>query len=217
MWQNKEWNELSDRDKENFARVTNRLLSESFILRQQYDSREGLFRVNRDYRFIEHHKEMIEKYLSFSGWVLHVDDAFGVVHLTNEYEFNRVRLNKKVTYLLYTLRLIYEEEQERVSSRSNLSVSTTTGEIHQKLRSLGIMENKLSKHDLEDSLTFIRSFNIIDKLDDDWLNFDCRIIIYPTIIFIVPNERINALTHKPEEVEIEEEENLEDIQETVTD
>lgn len=216
MWQNEDYNRLTDKDKENFTRVTNRLLSESFILRQQFDPRENAFKINKDYRFIEHHKELITDYLNIVGWDMRIDDSFGVVRIRNTYEFNRVRLNKVPTYLLYTLRLIYEEEQERVSSRSNMSVSTTVADIHHKLRSLNLLETKLGKRELEESLSQIKSFNIIDKLDETWSHPDCRIIIYPSIIFIVPNEKIHTLTNQAETTN-EEDIEIEDLQETTLD
>ena len=99
------WTELYDKltggEKEEFKRILNLALSRTFIVRDVYDPKEGMMKVNPDYRFIERNFELFLEYLDFAGWSLDKDSNYGVITLSNNYEYNRVRLDRNTTMLLY--------------------------------------------------------------------------------------------------------------------
>ena len=189
------WNELYDKltnsDKEEFKRLLNLILSHTFIVRDIYDLKEGLVKVNPDYRFLERNFELFLDYLEFAGWTLEKDSNYGVIALSNTYEYNRVRLDRNTTMLLYTMRLIFEEEREKITLRHE--ILTTTGQIVHKLITLGLVKKKPSDKDLTDALRQLAFHNVIQKLEGSWEDAECKILILPSILFIVTNERISRI------------------------
>lgn len=190
MWY-KDWALLSGADKDQFTRLVNIMLAKTFILRDRFDHREKIVTVDRDYRFIERNYELFREYLGVAGWDLVLDPNFGVAHINNRYGYNRRLLDKVTTYFLYVLRLIYEEEREKLSLRRE--VATTVGELAQKLGYLGLSDRKISDSVQAESLGLLKDINIIDRLDGSWSDPEARILIYPSIIFLVTNEKINFL------------------------
>jgi hypothetical protein len=190
MW-SEHYDKLTNSEKEEFKRLLNLLLSRTFIVRDSYDSKEGMVRVNSEYRFLERNFELFMHYLDFAGWVLEKDSNYGVISLKNTYEYNRVLLNRNTTMLLYTMRLIYEEEREKVTLRRE--ILTTTGQIVHKLITLGLVKKKPSDKDLADALRQLAFHNVIQKLEGSWEEAECKILILPSILFIVTNERISRI------------------------
>ncbi len=190
MW-SEHYDKLTNSEKEEFKRLLNLLLSRTFIVRDIYDAKEGMVRVNSEYRFLERNFELFMDYLDFAGWVLEKDSNYGVISLKNTYEYNRVLLNRNTTMLLYTMRLIFEEEREKVTLRRE--ILTTTGQIVHKLITLGLVKKKPSDKDLADAFRQLAFHNVIQKLEGSWEGAECKILILPSILFIVTNERISRI------------------------
>lgn len=189
------WAELYDKltnsEKEEFKRLANYILARSFLLRDVYDAREGIIRVNPEYRFVERHFELFLDYLSYAGWTLMKDSSYGVIVLENAYEYNRIRLDRLTTLILFTFRLIFEEEREKVTLRKE--VLTTTGQVVHKMLTLGIAKRKPPDRDLTSSLRLLAGHNIIQKVDGSWEEAGTRLLILPSILFIITNQKINEL------------------------
>lgn len=198
------WNQLFDRlnnsEKEELKKLINYLLSHTFIVRDIYDVKEGMMKVNPDYRFVERNFDIFFEYLSFSGWVIQKDSNYGVVYLESSYEYNRVRLERTTTVILYILRLIYEEERAKVSLRNE--ILTTTGQIVQKMITLGLVKKKPSDRELIESLRQISTYQIIQRISGAWEEAETKLIILPSILFVVSNEKISRMY---EMMELEEE------------
>ena len=69
---------------------------------------------NPDYTFLSLHYEAVQEYLRLLDWDLRKDDLNGYFYVINTDEANRCNLNKKETAILLALRMIYEENQERL-------------------------------------------------------------------------------------------------------
>ncbi|MDD4503519.1 MAG: DUF4194 domain-containing protein [Clostridiaceae bacterium] len=189
------WNELYDKltnsEKEEYKRLLNYLLSHTFVIRDIYDVKESMMKVNSEYRFVERNFELFEGYLAFAGWMLQKDNNYGVISLANTYEYNRVRLDRNSTLILYTIRLIFEEEREKVALRNE--ILTTTGQIVHKLITLGLIKKKPSDKDLIDALRLLSNHNIIQKVSGAWEEADAKLLILPSILFVVTNEKISRM------------------------
>ncbi|MEW5785417.1 MAG: DUF4194 domain-containing protein [Bacillota bacterium] len=191
MWE-AEWSALGDKEQEQFTRVVNLLLQKTFLLRDELDHKTGgNLTINRDYRFLERHLSLFREYLRVSGWELQLDARHGVAALYNRFGYNRRRIDKNTTYFLYVLRLIFEEQMENLSARKE--ALTTVGAVVEKMFHLGLLEKKPSDKALRDSLSFLKSINIIDRLDGAWTGPETRLVIFPSIIFLVTNDKINSL------------------------
>ncbi|MGI6684504.1 MAG: DUF4194 domain-containing protein [Bacillota bacterium] len=190
MW-HELYGKLTNWEKEEFKRLLNLVLSHTFIVRDLYDPKEGMMKVNSEYRFIERNFELFLEYLEFAGWSLDKDSNYGVISLRNIYDYNRLRLDRNTTMLLYTMRLIFEEEREKVALQHE--ILTTTGQIIHKLITLGLVKKKPSDKDLADAFRLLAYHNVIQKLEGTWEEAECKILILPSILFIVTNERISRI------------------------
>ncbi len=190
MWV-ESYEKLGNSEREEWKRLVNVLLSKTFITRDVYDPKEGLMKINSEYRFLERHFELVSEYLSYSGWDVRKDNQFGVISIENIYEYNRVRLDRFTTLILYTIRLIFEEERERITLRNE--IMTTTGQIIHKMIALNIFKRKPSDKDITDSLRLLANHNIIQKISGSWENADTKLLILPTVLFVITNERISRI------------------------
>lgn len=110
-------------DQREFSHVVNVLLLKGFVVRDMFDAREKMMRTNPNYRFIERYFNLIEDYLKYSGWHIEKDVVSGVICLSNDYEENRLRLDRETSLLLFTLRLIFEDEKKKVLKLMMQSIS----------------------------------------------------------------------------------------------
>ena len=187
------FDKLGMMDRENFRRLVNYLLGHSFLISADYDFEDGIRRSNPDYLFVERHYDLFEEYLSLAGFHLTRDTGYGVIALSSEYEYNHFRFDKLTTLFVYCFRLIYEEEREKLSLSQE--VFTTTGDLIHKLISVDAVAKKPANIQIRNALRTLARFRIISKLDGLWESADTRLLIRPSILFIVSNERIGNL-HK---------------------
>jgi hypothetical protein len=213
MW-NELFKKLNNSEQEEFRRLLNYLLSRTFLVRDIYDAKEAMMKINPDYRFVERNFDLFMDYLSFSGWTLLKDSNYGVIALENAYEYNRVRLNRTTTLILYLLRLIFEEEREKVTLRHE--VVTTTGQIVHKMITLGLVKKKPADRELIDALRQLSRHNLLEKLEGAWEEAETKLLILPSILFVITNEKISRMyeTFAVEEENAEEIEDAEDIRAT---
>lgn len=209
MWIN-DFEKLNNTEKDTFKRLVNLILAKTFVIRDYYDKVEKRMRVHSNYRFIERHFELFVDYLSYSGWKLHKDNNYGVIHLNSEYEYNRTGFNKFTTLVLMTMRLIFEENREEISIRNEVVVGVNS--FVQKMLTLDMIKKKPSAKDLVDALRTLLKFQIIEKIEGRWEDPDTNIIILPSILFILSNEKIKELSDLllEEQGEIEDQEEDDD-------
>ena len=195
-------------EQEAFRRIVNWLLAHTYLLQGTYAFEDNMNRTNPDYLFVERNFELFQDYLEYAGFRLERDSNYGVIFLTSSYEFNQIKLDKATTLMLYVLRLIYEEEREKLSLSRD--IFTTTGDLVHKMLSLGIIKRKPANLTLRDSLRTLNRFRIVEKVDGPWENADTRLLILPTILFIVTNERISNMYQLIDEEETGEHEETEE-------
>jgi hypothetical protein len=182
---------LTDGDREELARVVSLLLEQTFLVRDQWDPKEQRLRGNRDYRFLERNLPLVREYLAVAGFELQVDGRAGVMAVYNRYGRNRMKVDKYTTYLLYTLRLIYEEQMESASMRREVVVSLQ--DILGKMYSLGLVDRRLAVTQLTTAINRLRKLCILARIEGTPQEPESRWLIYPTITIAVSNERINNL------------------------
>ena len=130
-----------------------------------------------------------------------------------------MRLDKITTLMIYVLRVIYEEEREKLSLSKD--IFTSTGNLIHKMLSLGVIKKKPANSMIKDSLRMLNRFRIIEKLEGSWEDAETKLLILPTILFIVTNERISnmyrLLDEEPDRLpeEGENEETYEDAVDTL--
>lgn len=188
-----EYNRLSMADQENFKRVINVLLAHSYLYAEAYDFKNDLARTDPDYLFVERHFSLFQDYLGYAGFQLLLDRTYGVIALTSAFDANRVHFNKFTTLTAYTLRLIYEEEREKLSLSDRVVI--TTGDLIEKMMAVGAIDKKPADQKIGGAMRTLARFRIVTKPSGHWEEAETRILILPTILFIVSNEQI-ADMHK---------------------
>lgn len=210
---------LNMTEQDSFKKMVNWMLAHTFLLQKNYVFDDSMKKTNPDYLFVERNFELFEEYLEYSGFRLERDSNYGVIFLSSSYEFNRVRLDKITTLMIYVLRVIYEEEREKLSLSKD--IFTSTGNLIHKMLSLGVIKKKPANSMIKDSLRMLNRFRIIEKLEGSWEDAETKLLILPTILFIVTNERISnmyrLLDEEPDRLpeEGENEETYEDAVDTL--
>lgn len=172
---NESYTQLKEGEKNNFSRITNKLLQVNFITRVKVGDQN-------DYRFILAYREIFEAFFAMIDFRLNVHREDEVIYIVNEQRYNHISLRKTESLLILVLRIIYQRKQDYVTLDENVEVYLY--EIHEELTRIGYLDNKrITKSELKPALSFLRSYNIIDYIDRG-LHDDARIKIYPTIIYV---------------------------------
>jgi hypothetical protein len=188
-------------DQEAFAKAINQLLLTSFIVRDEFDRREKTIKINPTYRFIERHFDLINDYLSYSGWRVDKDLILGVFSLVNEYDHNRLRFDREVSLILFVLRLIYEEEKKEGGHIGD-SIYLTTPLVMKVMHDRGILipNKKLTGRLVGRALKEIANHHIIARVSGTYDEGNVTFYLLPSITFAVDNDKIVAISQALEKL-----------------
>ena len=180
---------LLQRDKEEFKRICNRLLSVCFLCKGNA--------VNRtDYYFVLKYKEKFAEYLGVLGYRLNVNEEYGVIQLTNPQNYNRLNLKLFESIILLVLRILFDEKKRELSVSDEVIINL--GDIQDKFLSLKIRDKMIDKTTMGNTLKLFRRFQIIEILDRDLGNEESRILIFDSILMAVKVEEIKQAYEKLE-------------------
>lgn len=213
MW-NEEYEKLSSYEKGEFRRLSNYLLSHTYLVRYEYQSGQQMTMPSSDYTMVSRLFPVMQEYFSVSGWKLEKEDNYGVISLINIYDHNRLRVDRFTTLFLYTCRLIYEEHREE--SGQFHTVRTDTQTIVEKMRMLGLLEKgKTSQKERLDSQRTLAHYNILQKMDSTWSNEGNQLLILPSILSMVSNQGINDMMTELEEMKNNETQDDDETEESI--
>lgn len=181
---------MLQRDKENFRRICNRLLSCCFLCKSNVSNKS-------DYYFVLKYRSEFKTYLEVLGYRLEINEELGVIQLTNDYNYNRLNLKLYESVILLILRILYDEKKRELSVSDEVIVNL--GDIQDKYLSLQIREKMIDKTTMRNALSMLRRFQIIETLDRDLGNEESRILIYDSILMAV---RIDDIRKAYEKLEI---------------
>ncbi len=180
---------MLQREKDEFKRLCNRLLSICFVCKSDIANRA-------DYYFIIKHKECFSQYLNVLGYRLEINEEYGVIQLTNAQNYNRVNLKLFESIILLILRILYDEKKRELSVSDEVIV--TQGDIQDRYLSLKIREKMIDKTTMRNALSLFRRFRLIEVLDKNMSNEESRILIYDSILMAVRVEDIKQAFEKLE-------------------
>lgn len=180
---------MLQRDKDEFKRICNRLLSVCFLCK-------GNATNKMDYYFVLKYREKFADYLGILGYRLDINEEYGVIQLTNMQNYNRLNLKLYESIILLILRILFDEKKRELSASDEVIVNL--GDIHDKFLSLKIREKMLDKTTLRNALSLFRRFQLIETLDKDLNNEESRILIFDSILMAVKVEDIKQAYEKLE-------------------
>lgn len=175
---------MLQKDKDEFRRVCNKLMSICFICKQNEDTKS-------DYYFILRQKPVFLRYLDVLGYTLEINEEYGVIQLVNRENYNHVRLKLNDSIILLILRILYDEKKRELSLSD---VVVNIGDIQEKYLSLRIREKQIDKTTMGNALRLFRRYNIVALLDRDLAQEDARIVIYDSILMAVRVEDIRRVS-----------------------
>ena len=178
---------MLQRDKDEFTRICNRLLSQCFVCKKNETTRA-------DYYFIMKYKEKFLEYLSVLGYRLDINEEYGVVQLVNTQNYNRYNMKLFESIILLILRILYDEKKRELSISDEVIINM--GVIHEKFMSLKIRDKMIDKTTLRNAISTMRRFQLVEPLDRDLSNEDARLIIYDSILMAVRVEDIRSVYEK---------------------
>ena len=172
---------MLQRDKDDFSRICNRLLSSCFLCKRNETNKA-------DYYFVLKHRDKFLVYLSLLGYRLEINEEYGVVQLTNPRNYNRYNLKLFESIILLILRILYDEKKRELSISDEVIINV--GDIHEKFMSLKIRDKMIDKTTLRNAISTFKRFQLIETLDSDLSSEDTRIIIFDSILMAVRVEDI---------------------------
>ena len=181
----------TQKELEHFKDVCNQLLSRTYVVRTLYKPGEG--RVNNpDYVFLSAHDEVIRDYLALLDWDLRKDDLNGYFYVLNTDEANRCNLNKKETAILLAIRMIYEENIERLGLEQD-AVCTVRDVLEKVVTDYAILPAKPNMDEVKRALTVLDNHSVIQRIEGENSEGNGKIAIFPTVLSAVSSEKLNAI------------------------
>lgn len=189
---NFEWfNTATQKELDRFKAICNQLLSRTYVVRTVYRPGEG--RVNNpDYGFLSAHFEVVRDYLAYLDWDLRKDDLNGYFYVLNTDEANRCSLNKKETAILLAIRMLYEENVERLGLERD-AVCTVRDVLEKVVTDYAILPTKPNMEEVKRALTVLDNHAVIQRLDGKYNQGSCKFAILPTVLSVVSSEKLNSI------------------------
>lgn len=177
--------------KEKFRIAANKLLNQCFILKKKEDTRS-------DYVFILQNKQYFQEYFELLGYQIEMNENQGVIALMNANGTGRLHLKKSESILLLIFRLLYIEKRKELSLNEETVIIME--EMHQKYNMLKIdAKATIDKTTLRDTIRLFKRYQLVQPLDADVTVLECRLKLYPSLLFAVTNEDINAYYEEMQE------------------
>ena len=180
---------LSQKDRENFKRICNRLLSVCFICRKNEATKS-------DYYFILKYRDEIQSCLEVLGYRLEINEEYGVAQLVNPQNYNRLQLKLFESIILLILRILMDEKKRELSLSGDIIIEV--GEIQEKFMALNIRDKIIDKTTLNNALKLFKRMNLLEPLDRDLTKEDSRILLYDSVLMAVRVEDIRRAYQKIE-------------------
>lgn len=177
------YEKMTSGEKSQLARCINLLLSRTFLLSETYDEKEKLMKGSSDYRLVDLYFEWVHTYLAMAGWELLKNRNLGVIYVESNFSYNRLKMNRMTTLILLTIRLLYDEEREKLTLRKEILMSA--GDVVSRLISFHALKKKPSDADLQDSFRILARFNLIKKISGDWQDAQCQFLALPSLQLVL--------------------------------
>lgn len=189
---NMDWlNGATQKEIDQFKSVCNQLLSRTYVVRTIYKPEKGRI-TNPDYTFLSIHYEHVRDYLALLDWDLRKDDMNGYFYVLNTDEANRCNLDKKETAILLAIRMIYDENQERLGLEQD-AICTVRDVLEKVVTDYAILPAKPNMEEVKRALTRLENHSIIQRIDGKFNKGNCKFAILPTVLSVVSADKLNMI------------------------
>ena len=130
--------------------------------------------------------------------------------MLNTDEANRCNLNKKETAILLALRMIYDENQERLGLEQDV-ICTVRDVLEKVVTDYAILPAKPNMDEVKRALLQLENHSILQRIDGKFNQSNCKFSILPTVLAAVSSEKLNDVVSVLRKEETADEEAEEDI------
>jgi hypothetical protein len=181
----------TQKELDQFKAICNQLLSRTYVVKTL--CRADKVRVNNpDYIFLSIHYAEVREYLALLDWDLRKDDFNGYFYVVNTDEANRCQLDKKQTAILLALRMIYDENQERLGLEHD-AICTVRDLLEKVVTDYAILSSKPNMDEVKRALTLFDNHCVIQRLEGKYSQGSCKFAILPTVLTVVSSEKLDAV------------------------
>ena len=185
------YEKMDSADRTRLTRCIHMLLGHTFLLSDVYDEEEKAMKSNSDYRLVERYLDWVRTYLEMAGWTVLQNRNLGVIYIESQYGSDRVRLNQITTVFLLAIRLLYDEEREKLAIRKEITL--TTEDVVGRLLSFGTFQKKPSDTDMTEAFRVLSRYNLIHRIEGDWKEAECRFLVLPSVALALDGEVIKRI------------------------
>lgn len=195
---NEKYRELNETNKKTFSRVVNKLIKETFIVKEK-EADKG------DYLYVLDNKALFISYFEISDYELILDRFNDLCYIKTMENRNRVRLNKFTTCLVLIFRQFYYTKRKEITTDNQVVVQLE--DIIEKVRTSKVFKDDKKINAYKETLPLLRNYKLIDY-KASVINESLPIRILPSIQVVVPqdkleeiNARLNAMKNISDEGE----------------
>lgn len=180
--------ELSEAQKDNFSRITNKILAINYICAHREKDRN-------DYYFICANEKLFKHYFSILDYGFYINKADTVAYINNLQHYNHLNLKMLHSVVLLLLKKLYFQKSQDFQDTEHINI--TLAELHNEIEATGLYNGRIKQTELNDVYQFLKRYSICDRIGD-LKNDDTILIIYPTINYILPYQKIEDILVKIE-------------------
>ena len=147
---------LSDEEYAELTDIMTALLKSGSIMKSKIDPLTKMQKNDPRYERLRVIENQVRVFLFAFGINLMHDSTYGIYYVKSD-TAERSRLTKEQTYLLFILRLIYDEKMRE----ANLEIKTTRKEIRDYGDKTGLITETIPETTWDSTLTFLKNKNII--------------------------------------------------------
>ncbi|MDF9825515.1 hypothetical protein M2475_001962 [Breznakia sp. PF5-3] len=180
------YSNMSTYQRDNFSRILNRLLSVNYLC-------GGRKKDRNDYYFISDYESLFSNFLILIDYNFYINKADQVVYIINKNNYNHLNINKIYSVVLLLLRKMYFQKSQELQDTEFINV--TLGELHAEVEATGLYDKRINITELKELYQFLSRYNICERIGD-LRDDDSRLILYPTINYILPIHKINEIEER---------------------
>ena len=180
---NEKYRELNETNKKTFSRIVNKLIKETFIVKEK-ELDKG------DYLYVLENKALFISYFELSDYELVLDRFNDLCYIKTTENRNRVRLNKFTTCLVLILRQFYYTNMKEVTT--DIQVIVQLEEIIEKLKTSKVFKDEKKINSYKEALPLLRNYKLIDY-KASIINESLSIRILPSIQVVVPQDKLEEI------------------------
>ena len=174
---------LKEKEKEDFSRICNKFIHETFIIKGKDNERN-------DYYFVQENLTLFKLYFAVIDFDVILDVGKGIIFIRTLADHNRVRLTKFETVILLILRKYYYTKSKEITSTSKVIVSLE--DIVTEVRVTQIFNRDKQMATYRNALKNLRQYKVIDY-EKRYVQPESNIEILPSILLVITQEDINAI------------------------